>query len=86
EPDMLHPSRPCTKAENKNGYNTFLQRHVREGTPNDLKKENWKRFINSIGTWNRTTQSFFPFSEKNNVEAVCSSGGKMFMGNLCISK
>ncbi len=86
ELDMLHPSQPCTKAENKNGYNTFLKRHVRNDTPTDLNKENWKKFINRIGTWNRTIQSFFPFSEKDNVEAVCSSGGKMFKGNFCISK
>uniref|UniRef100_A0A671M8E5 Si:dkey-237j11.3 n=1 Tax=Sinocyclocheilus anshuiensis TaxID=1608454 RepID=A0A671M8E5_9TELE len=73
-------------SENKNGYNTFLKRHVRNDTPTDLNKENWKKFINRISTWNRTIQSFFPFSEKDNVEAVCSSGGKMFERNLCISK
>ncbi|XP_042596631.1 uncharacterized protein LOC122139958 [Cyprinus carpio] len=86
EPDMLHPPRPCTEAENENGYNTFLKRHVRNDIPTDLNKENWKKFINRIRTWNRTIQSFFPFSEKDNVEAVCSSGGKMFESNLCISK
>ncbi|XDV39989.1 hypothetical protein PO909_009155 [Leuciscus waleckii] len=86
EMDTLHPSQPCTEAENKNGHNTFLKRHVRNDTPTDLKKENWKVFINKIGTWNRPVQSFFAFGEKNNVTAVCSSGGKMYKGNLCISK
>ncbi|ROI36380.1 hypothetical protein DPX16_11321 [Anabarilius grahami] len=86
ELDMLHPSQPCTEAENKNGYNTFLKRHVRKDIPTDLKEKNWKMFINKIGTWNRPIQSFFSFSEKNNVTAVCSSGGKMYKDNLCISK
>ncbi|KAK9960676.1 hypothetical protein ABG768_008520 [Culter alburnus] len=84
--DMLHPSQPCTEAENNNGYNTFLSRHLRKGIPTDLDKKKWQKFITKLDSWKRKKQSFFRFSESKSVIAVCSSGGKMYKGNLCISK
>lgn len=84
--DMLHPSQPCTEAENNNGYNTFLSRHLRKGIPTDLDKKKWQKFITKLDSWKRKKQSFFRFTESKRVVAVCSSGGKMYKGNLCISK
>lgn len=86
ELDMQHPKMPCTPAKNMNAYNSFLKKHIRDDFPTDLKKDNWKKFIKRIGTWDRPVQSFFPLSLKNNLTDVCSSGGKMYRGNLCISK
>lgn len=84
--DTLHPSKPCTNMKKKDGYNSFCRHHLRKDTPDDLDKKKWQEFITKIGTWNRTTQSFFPFNESKSVLAVCSSGGKIYKENLCISK
>ncbi|KAL1259254.1 hypothetical protein QQF64_009831 [Cirrhinus molitorella] len=86
ELDVLYPSEPCTEAKNQNAYDTFMDHHLSKHTPNTLKKREWQKFIDRIKTWNRTIQSFFPYSEESRVIAVCSSGGKMYEGNLCISK
>ncbi len=86
ELDTWNPSQPCTEAKNQGPYETFLNHHLRKDAPKDLKKGNWQKFINKINTWDRPIQSFFPFSEASRVLAVCSSGGKMYEGNLCISK
>ncbi|KAL1259253.1 hypothetical protein QQF64_009830 [Cirrhinus molitorella] len=87
ELDLLHPSQPCTKAKDQNAYDTFLHRHLRKDTPTDPRKlREWQKFINKINTWDRPIQSFLPFREAKRVIAVCSSGGKMYEGNLCISK
>ncbi|XDV52367.1 hypothetical protein PO909_021101 [Leuciscus waleckii] len=87
ELDILHPSRPCTEAKNKNAYDTFLYQHLRKDIPTDPRNlRKWQQFIDKINTWDRPKQSFFPFREARSVMAVCSSGGKMHEGNLCISK
>ncbi len=86
ELDTWYPSKPCTEAKNQGAHETFLKQHLRKDAPKDQKKGNWQKFINKINTWNRTIQSFLPFSEARRVLAVCSSGGKMYKGNLCISK
>lgn len=87
ELNMLHPSQPCTDAKNQNAYDTFLKHHLRKDTPTDPHKlREWQKFINRIKTWDRPIQSFLPFREERRVTAVCSSGGKMYGGNLCISK
>ncbi|KAL1274282.1 hypothetical protein QQF64_027096 [Cirrhinus molitorella] len=85
--DLLHPSKPCIKAKDQNAYDTFLYRHLRKDTPTDPRKlREWQKFINKIHTWDRPVQSFLPYREAKRVIAVCSSGGKMYEGNLCISK
>lgn len=87
ELDMLHPDQPCTAAKDKYAYDTFLHRHLRKDTPADPNNlRAWQKFIDKIDTWNRPIQSFFPFHEARQVFAVCSSGGKVYKGNLCISK
>lgn len=87
ELDMWYPSKPCTKAKNLDGYDTFLNHHLRKDAPNDPRKlREWQKFITKINTWNRPIQSFLPFREARRVIAVCSSAGKMYEGNLCISK
>lgn len=87
ELDILHPSEPCTKAKKKDAYDTFLHRHLRKDIPTDPRNlREWQKFITKIKTWDRPIQSFFPISEARMVMAVCSSGGKEYQGNLCISK
>jgi len=86
ELDILHPSQPCTEVENQNAYNTFLSRHLRKDIPTDLNKKKWQKFITKLNSWKRKKQSFFRFTESKSVIAVCSSGGKMYKDNLCISK
>ncbi|KAI2655414.1 Angiogenin [Labeo rohita] len=87
ELDLLHPSQPCTEAKDQNAYDTFLHQHLRKDTPNDPRKlREWQKFIDRINTWDRPIQSFLPFKEAGRVIAVCSSGGKVYRGNLCISK
>ncbi len=85
ELDTWHPSKPCTEEKNQSVHETFRNHHLRKDAPKD-EKGNWQKFINKIKTWNRTIQSFFDFREESRVLAVCSSGGKTYEGNLCISK
>ncbi|KAL1259252.1 hypothetical protein QQF64_009829 [Cirrhinus molitorella] len=85
--DCGAPSQPCTTVKDQNAYDTFLHRHLRKDNPTDPRKlREWQKFINKINTWDRPIQSFLPFREAKRVIAVCSSGGKMYGGNLCISK
>ncbi|ROI36379.1 hypothetical protein DPX16_11320 [Anabarilius grahami] len=87
ELDMVNPSKPCTKAKDKNAYDTFLRHHLNKDSPTDPRNlREWQKFITKIKTWDRPIQSFFPFSEARMVMAVCSSGGEIYQGNLCISK
>ncbi|KAF4103405.1 hypothetical protein G5714_016288 [Onychostoma macrolepis] len=87
ELDMWYPSQPCTEAKDQNSYDTFLKHHLRKDTPTDTRKlREWQKFINKINTWGRPIQSFLPFREASRVKAVCSSAGKTYGGNLCISK
>lgn len=87
ELDMWYPSQPCTEAKNQSAHETFLNHHLRKDAPTEtLKVKEWQKFIKKINTWDRKTQSFFRFREERRVIAVCSSGGKMYKGNLCISK
>lgn len=84
--DTLYPSQPCTNIKKKDGYDNFCSHHLRKDSPGDKDLKKWQKFITKINTWNRTKQSFFPYNEAKKVLAVCSSGGKIFKGNLCISK
>ncbi|KAK9976723.1 hypothetical protein ABG768_021928 [Culter alburnus] len=78
---------PCAEVGNEKQFQTFLDHHLRKGTPNSLKIGEWQSFINKIDTWDRPIQSFFPIKEYNNAIGVCSTGGKIYGGrNLCISK
>ncbi len=86
ELDTWYLSQPCTEANDQDAYETFLNHHLRKDAPKDLNKGYWQKFINKINTWDRPIQSFFNFREARRVLAVCSSGGKMYKGNLCISK
>lgn len=86
EMDTLYPSKPCTNIGKKDGYDNFCRHHLRKDTPDNLDKKIWQKFITKIDTWNRTKQSFLPFNESKSVLAVCSSGGRIYKGNLCISK
>lgn len=50
------------------------------------RKENGRSSLKKINSWDRPIQSFFLYNDKSRVIAVCSSEGKMYEGNLCISK
>lgn len=86
ELDTWYPSHPCTEAKDQGAHETFRNHHLRKDAPKDQNKGDWQKFINKIKTWDRPIQSFFHFREARRVLAVCSSGGKMYKGNLCISK
>ncbi|XP_061574390.1 uncharacterized protein LOC133441032 [Cololabis saira] len=78
---------PCQLSKWNNGYNTFLKRHVPSGTPASLDQNQWEKYIKSLGTCSRPTQSFLRLEDLEKVRAVCSnSGGKVFKDNLCISR
>ncbi|KAM7383417.1 hypothetical protein PAMP_003073 [Pampus punctatissimus] len=78
---------PCQLSRWNNGFNTFVKRHIRSGTPNSLDQNEWERYIKEHGGCNRPTQSFLHPDELNKVKAVCTSrGGKVYKDNLCISQ
>ncbi|XP_040899421.1 angiogenin [Toxotes jaculatrix] len=78
---------PCQLSKWNNGYNTFIKRHIRSGTPTSLDQNEWERYIGNNGGCNRPTQSFLHPKDLERVKAVCSNaGGKKFKENLCISK
>ncbi|XP_078143424.1 uncharacterized protein LOC144541940 [Centroberyx gerrardi] len=78
---------PCQRSKWNNGFNTFVKRHIRSGTPNTLDKNDWERYIRNNGGCDRPTQSFLHPSDLDKVKAVCSSrGGKIYKENLCVSQ
>lgn len=82
----VYPSKPCTICVSEERFANFCKHHLREDIPNDLNKTKWQKFITSVNTWNRRKQSFFPYDESKSVLSVCTSGGKIYNNNLCISK
>uniref|UniRef100_A0AAY4AHQ1 Uncharacterized protein n=1 Tax=Denticeps clupeoides TaxID=299321 RepID=A0AAY4AHQ1_9TELE len=56
----------------------------KENTTDD--QNGWETFLRKSKFCHRPTQSFLPDSERERVNAVCASGGKLYKGNLCISK
>ncbi|XP_008278930.1 angiogenin-like [Stegastes partitus] len=78
---------PCQLSKWNNGYNTFIKRHIRSGTPNTLDEDEWREYIKNHGGCSRPTQSFLRPGELERVRAVCTSdGGKVYKENLCISR
>lgn len=78
---------PCQLSKWKNGFRTFLKRHVRDGTPRSADQNEWEKYIRNNGGCDRPTQSFLGTDDLERIKAVCSnSGGKVYKGNLCISK
>ncbi|KAK9976722.1 hypothetical protein ABG768_021927 [Culter alburnus] len=84
-----NPDKPCVEERDEKRFDTFLKHHLNKDIPKNEEVKEWRSFIDKIDTWKRPSQSFFRFSnesEKDNVIAVCSTGGKKHKGNLCISK
>lgn len=78
---------PCQRSKWNNGFNTFMKRHIRSGTPNSLDHNQWENYIKNNGGCDRPTQSFLSPDELEKVKAVCTNeGGKVYKENLCISK
>ncbi|XP_070767934.1 uncharacterized protein [Enoplosus armatus] len=78
---------PCQLSKWNNGYDTFIRRHVRHGTPTSLDQNEWENYIKNNGGCVRPTQSFLDPKDLDRVRDVCTSrGGKAHMDNLCISK
>lgn len=88
----VNPDKPCTTAKNEDAHDNFLYRHLPEGIPKnddkdmEMMKDNWKKFITDMKTLNREVQSFLPYEKKKEVLDICSSEGKKYRENLCISK
>ncbi|XP_034409561.1 uncharacterized protein LOC117745386 [Cyclopterus lumpus] len=78
---------PCQLSKWNNGFDTFIRRHVRSGTPASLDQNQWEKYIKSIGGCDRPTQSFLQPSDLDRVKAVCTDqGGAIHKDNLCISR
>ncbi|CAK6970431.1 angiogenin [Scomber scombrus] len=78
---------PCQRSKWNNGFNTFVKRHIRSGTPNSVDNNEWENYIKNNGGCDRPTQSFLHPDELEKVKAVCTNkGGKVYKENLCISK
>ncbi|XP_041799207.1 uncharacterized protein LOC121610944 [Chelmon rostratus] len=78
---------PCQLSKWNNGYNTFVKRHIRSGTPTSLDQNEWEKYIRNNGGCDRPTQSFLKQKDLDMVKDVCTDkGGKTFKENLCISK
>ncbi|XP_056300377.1 angiogenin [Pseudoliparis swirei] len=78
---------PCQLSRWNNGFDTFIKRHVRSGTPESLDQNQWENYIKFNGGCDRPTQSFLRPSDLARVKAVCTDqGGAMYKENLCISR
>ncbi|XP_054478081.1 uncharacterized protein LOC129109954 [Anoplopoma fimbria] len=78
---------PCQRSKWNNGFNTFVSRHIRPGTPNNLDQNAWETYIKNNGGCSRPTQSFLSPSYLDRVKAVCTNkGGVIHKDNLCISR
>ncbi|CAN9513625.1 unnamed protein product [Ophioblennius macclurei] len=78
---------PCQASRWNNGFKTFLQHHIRSGTPRGLDQNQWESYIRNNGGCDRPTQSFLHPDELEKVKSVCSDkGGKVYKENLCISQ
>ncbi|XP_044065109.1 angiogenin [Siniperca chuatsi] len=78
---------PCQLSKWNNGYNTFVKRHIRDGTPASLNNNEWEKYIKNNGGCDRPTQSFLHPKDLDRVKDVCTNrGGKTYKENLCISK
>lgn len=87
DPTEAKNSAPCQPSRWNNGHNTFVKRHIRDGTPASLDQNEWMAYIKNNGGCDRPTQSFLKAKDKALVNDVCSpKGGKRFKENLCISQ
>lgn len=78
---------PCMQSGKTDAYEKFLNKHVRSDVPKSLDQNQWQAFIRQIGTCDRPVQSFIPFTQKQEVDNICSpSGGKTYASDLCVSK
>ncbi|XP_038567285.1 uncharacterized protein LOC119897560 [Micropterus salmoides] len=78
---------PCQLSKWNNGFDTFVKRHIRAGTPTSLNKNEWENYIRDNGGCDRPTQSFLSPKDLDRVKDVCTNkGGKIYKENLCISK
>lgn len=78
---------PCQVSKWNNGFDTFLKRHIRSGTPASMDQNEWEKYIRNHGGCDRPTQSFLHPKDLDRVKDVCTKkGGKILKENLCISK
>ncbi|XP_034554532.1 uncharacterized protein LOC117823438 [Notolabrus celidotus] len=78
---------PCQLSRWNNGFDTFLRRHIRDGTPVTMDQNEWEKYIKNNGGCDRPTQSFLHPRDLEKVKNVCTNkGGKRLRENLCISK
>ncbi|KAK7150146.1 hypothetical protein R3I94_009453 [Phoxinus phoxinus] len=81
QPGLSKPE-PCANKVEKKRHDTFHDRHLNDGIPENVDIGKWQNFIKD---WSRKIQSFFPKADHETVESVCSKGGKRYNDNLCIS-
>ncbi|KPP58769.1 angiogenin-like [Scleropages formosus] len=78
---------PCMSTNHTSGHRTFLARHVLKSSPETLDAKVWEEFLRNHSFCHRPTQSFLPYREKEEIDAVCSpAGGRLHTRNLCISR
>ncbi|KAG8009710.1 hypothetical protein GBF38_004881 [Nibea albiflora] len=81
-----HNNAPCLPSR-KNGYNTFVSRHIRSDIPNSLDRKVWENYIERDKNCSRPTQSFLQQNDQRRVKDVCTAkGGVIHRGNLCLSR
>uniref|UniRef100_A0A3B3BPQ3 Si:dkey-237j11.3 n=1 Tax=Oryzias melastigma TaxID=30732 RepID=A0A3B3BPQ3_ORYME len=74
-----------TRSNNNDAFEKFRTRHILPARSPATITE-WERLIQKRKLCDRPVQSFLRQSDLGDVKAVCTTGGKEYEGNLCISQ
>ncbi|KAG5261186.1 hypothetical protein AALO_G00301010 [Alosa alosa] len=79
--------RPCMPANNNNGYNFFMRKHILGAQFDTNNKQLWSRYLYSRRLCGRVPlQSFLQKTDEMAVQSICRGSGVNLQQNLCISR
>ncbi|MED6250958.1 hypothetical protein ATANTOWER_017350 [Ataeniobius toweri] len=76
---------PCQRTARNNAYNSFLRKHVLQGSFDTRRKSEWERYLTNLNLCDRPRQSFVRSTDQERFVQICNGNGKLLNDNLCTS-
>ncbi|MEQ2165404.1 hypothetical protein GOODEAATRI_016500 [Goodea atripinnis] len=76
---------PCQRTAPNNAYNSFLRKHVLQGSFDTRRKSEWERYLTNLNLCDRPRQSFVRSTDQEHFVQICNGNGKLQNDNLCTS-
>ncbi|KAK5623350.1 hypothetical protein CRENBAI_015629 [Crenichthys baileyi] len=76
---------PCQRTASNNAYNSFLRKHVLQGSFDTRKKSEWEGYLTNLNLCDRSRQSFVRSTDQEHFVQICNGNGKLQNDNLCTS-